>query len=482
MFGPVVALMGRPNVGKSTLFNCLLNSRAALVADAPGLTRDRRYGDWRVLGYRLQLIDTAGCPAEPTTLGRAMEKQTWQAVQEADLVLYLGDAQEGLTADDQDVLQQLRVAGQSMLLIVNKMDGVNPDYVLPEFNEPGAGQPLGISSTRSRGIQTLKTKIIERLIATGKLPTKPSWDLINPEDNNSQSTHRLKVAMIGRPNTGKSTLINQLLKQDRVVIGDAPGTTHDSIFIPLTRAGKQYTLVDTAGIRRRSKINQRDEGYSVAKSLESIKQVQVAVLLIDASEGLVEQDLHLLGYALRTGCALVIAVNKWDVADAEQRSYIKAQLDRRLRFATYVTSCFISALRGAGLRDFFKAVDTAGASTIQALSTVDLNKVLAERIQQHPPPIAAARRRIKLNYAHLGGRDPLVIIIHGNQVDAVPDAYRRYLENGFRQAFGLHGMPIKIEFKGGKNPYANRKNALTTRQINRRKRLMQHVKRPKKKV
>ena len=482
MFGPVVVLMGCPNVGKSALFNCLLNVRAALVADVPGLTRDRRYGDWRVLGYRLQLIDTAGFPAEPTRLGQAMEKQTWQAVQEADLVLYLGDAQKGLTADDQDALQRLRVDNQPMLLIVNKIDGVNLDYVWSEFNEPGAGQPLGISSTRKQGIQILKAKIIERLIAAGKLPAEPNWELANPEDDNDQSADRLKVAMIGRPNTGKSTLINQLLKQDRVVVSDTPGTTHDAIFIPFARGGKKYMLVDTAGVRRRSKINQCDEGYSVAKSLESIKQVQVVVLLIDASEGLVGQDLHLLGYALRTGRALVVAVNKWDVADAEQRSHVKAQLDRRLRFATYVTSCFISALRGAGLRDFFKAVDTAGASATQALSTVDLNKVLAAQIQQCPPPMGAARRRIKLSYAHLGGRDPLVIIVHGNQADAVPDAYRRYLENGFRKAFGLHGMPVKVEFRSGKNPYADRKNTLTPRQINHRKRLMQHVKRPKKKL
>lgn len=502
MSAPVVALIGRPNVGKSTLFNKLTRNRSALVANVPGLTRDRRYGLARFDNRDVTLVDTAGLPGDKTSLGTAMADQAWRAVTAADLSVHLCDGQEGLMLDDFVIIERLRSLSCPVLLVVNKIDGLNLDHILLEFSELGAGQPLAISASHSRGLQSLQAKVLECLFDLGvpateevKTPIAETAEtvetaettetVVRPDDEIApekmppvallSSPEALRVAMIGRPNVGKSTLVNRILEEDRLLVSDVPGTTHDSVFVPFERAGRLYTLIDTAGIRRRGKIHGAVEGFSVAQSLAVIRQAQVVLLLIDASEGLVEQDLHLLGQALQAGRALVLVVNKWDSLDKDRRLEVKTQLDRRLRFARYVQVRFISALKGYGVSSLYEALGEAAASAVQTLSTLQLTRALTEAVNQHPPPMVGGRR-IKLRYAHLGGREPPVVIIHGNQTGAVPESYRRYLESSFRETFGLQGTPVRVEFRANKNPYESKKNTLTTHQFNRRKRLIEHRK------
>lgn len=497
MLALVVALIGRPNVGKSTLFNRLTKTRSALVADVPSLTRDRRYGLVKLdddTEHSIVLVDTAGFSGAPTALSAAMTEQSWQAALAADLVIHLCDAREGVAPDDFEITKRLRHAGQPTLLVVNKVDGKHAGHALLEFFELGVGLPFGVSAVHGRGLRLLQTQMLELLgvpCTSTNADTGQQAQPAVPAAARSASAHAevafdnalpqgLRVTMIGRPNVGKSTLINCMLDQERVLVDAEAGTTHDAVFVPFKHAGQAYVLIDTAGIRRRSKIHQLEEGFSVVQSLSAIKQAQVVVLLIDATEGLVDQDVHLLGLALAAGRAAVLAVNKWDMPDAAQKEKIKAQIDRRFRFATYVDVVTISALRNRGLGRLYKSIQIAAQGILREFSTATLTRILEQQVQQHPPPVVH-RHRIKLRYAHLGGKAPPVIVIHGNQVDAVPDTYRRYLENGFRKALGLRGTPIKIEFRGSKNPYADRKNTLTSRQIQRRQRFIGHVKRTKRK-
>lgn len=477
MPSPVVILVGCPNTGKSTLFNRLIGSRKALVADVPGLTRDLRYDNFELSGQSITLVDTVGVPSIQTPLGQAAGKQTWQVIKKADLVLYIANARTGLNNHDLDTVSLLRKANQSILLVVNKIDGLDPNTAVSEFNELGMANPIAIAAIQRRGLIKLQDRMLARLVALGKLapaPSKPPDDSEAAEEP-QESDDSLRVALIGRPNVGKSTLINQLLQEERVLVSDEPGTTHDSVLIPFSRLNREYCLVDTAGIRRSRKIIRIEEAYSVAQSLESIKLATIVVLLIDASVGLVDQDLHLLGHIQHTGRPLVVAVNKWDAADQAQREQIKAQLDRKLQFARYVRKCFISALKGRGLSELFRAVNKVADLSRQSLSTAALTRVLMDKTEQHPPPLGARNRRIKLRYAHLGSQNPLMVVVHGTQVKSIPNSYKRFLENGFRDAFGLEGIPVRVEFRGSTNPYAGRKNTLTPSQIKSRKRLLKHV-------
>ncbi len=461
---PVIALVGRPNVGKSTLFNRLTHSRDALVANLPGLTRDRRYGEALLQGQRTILIDTGGIDGERSGVDAAAEAQSRQAIKEADLVLFLVDCHAGLTAADEAVGAELRRLGKKTLLVANKIDGANPDLILSEFHAMGLGDPQPIAAAHGRGLQSLIEAVLERL------PPQPEEPETPPAETG------VKIAVLGRPNVGKSTLVNRRLGEERVVVFDQPGTTRDSIYIPYERHGRRYTLIDTAGIRRRKNIDEAVEKFSIVKALQAIEDAHVVLLLVDARENLVDQDLHLLGTALEAGRAVVIVVNKWDGLDPEQRARIRSELERRLAFIDFARIHFISALHGTGVGELYKSIDEAYRAATRKLQTHKLTLLLQAAVVQHPPPVGGSGRRPKLRYAHAGGQNPPLIVIHGNQVDSIPESYRRYLERFFRARLHLSGTPIKVEFRGGENPYAERKNTLTERQLRKRRRLLEHVK------
>ena len=461
---PVIALVGRPNVGKSTLFNRLTRTRDALVADVPGLTRDRQYGDGRSGERAFIVIDTGGLSGDRESLDGLMAQQAWQAVAEADLVFFLVDGREGLTAADEIVAQALRRIGKPRLLVVNKTDGIDPDQATAEFHALGLGDPLPIAAVHGRGITALMQSAMVLLPAEGAMPA------VSVDDD------RIRVAVVGRPNAGKSTLINRILGEQRVLAFDQPGTTRDSIFIPFERDGVTYTLIDTAGVRRRSRVHEVVERFSVIKTLQAIDAAHVVVLVLDARSGIAEQDASLAGYIVEKGRALIVAVNKWDGLDSRARNRIREQLERRLPFADFATTCFISALHGTGVGELFPEINRAHASAMRELPTPLLTDILEQAVQAHQPPLVHGRR-IKLRYAHQGGRNPPVIVIHGNQTEQVPVPYRRYLVNVFRDVLKLAGTPVRVEFRTGGNPYKGRKNRLTPRQSKRRGRLMRHVKR-----
>jgi len=455
---PVIALVGRPNVGKSTLFNRLTKTRDALVADQPGLTRDRKFGEGRVGKHPYIVVDTGGLTGETEGVEELMEEQSWLAVEQADSVLFLVDARSGLTPEDHKIAKRLRKTGKHIILVVNKVDGLDADVVTAEFYQLGLGTPHGISSSHGRGVPALMQAVFE------------SMPLEDADEELDVSSKGIKIAIIGRPNVGKSTLVNRMLGEERVVAYDLPGTTRDSIYLPFERDGQDYTLIDTAGVRRRSRVNEVVEKFSVIKALKAIEDANVVIMLLDASEGITDQDASLLGFVLDAGRALVLAINKWDGLSIDQKDKVRRELEFKLPFLGFAKTHFISALHGSGVGDLYSSVDRAYASACKDFSTPELTRLLEELVMAHQPPLVKGRR-IKLRYAHQGGINPPIIVIHGNQTASVPDAYRRYLINAFLKHLKLEGTPMRLEFKSGKNPFAGRKNKLTSRQIEKRRRL-----------
>jgi len=460
---PVVALVGRPNVGKSTLFNRLTRSRAALVADFSGLTRDRHYGEGRVGDKPFIVVDTGGFePVAKTGILHQMARQTKQAIAEADVVIFLVDARAGLNAHDHDIGRLLRKLGQRAVLCVNKAEGMAHGSAIAEFHELGLGQPYAISAAHGDGIADLIEHALEGL---GQEPELEDYDADDAEPSAEALKsdffepvevvdHRIKLAIVGRPNVGKSTLINTFLGEERVIAFDMPGTTRDAIEIEFDRGGKKYTLIDTAGLRKRGKVFEAIEKFSVIKTLQAIEASNVVLLMIDAQQEVSDQDAHIAGFILETGRALVVAINKWDGLDSEQRERIQREFDRKLRFLSFARQHTISALRGQGVNAVLKSVNLAHAAAFTKLSTPRLTRELQAAVEQQPPPRKGIFRP-KMRYAHQGGQNPPLIIVHGNALDAISDSYRRYLEGRFRDAFELAGTPLRIEFKSSFNPYAD---------------------------
>ncbi|AYC31961.1 ribosome biogenesis GTPase Der [Pseudomonas cavernae] len=482
---PVIALVGRPNVGKSTLFNRLTRSRDAIVGDLSGLTRDRQYGEARWQGRTYIVIDTGGISGDEEGIDAKMAEQSLQAIEEADIVLFMVDARAGLSAADQMIGEHLRKRNKRSLLVANKIDNLDPDVARAEFSPMGLGDALPIAGAHGRGI----TQLLEAALGGFPKDDEEQEEAHAEEVAEGEEAKRIpgpsekdgiKIAIIGRPNVGKSTLVNRMLGEERVIVYDHPGTTRDSIYIPFEREGEKYTLIDTAGVRRRGKINEAVEKFSVVKTLQAIQDANVVIFVMDAREGVVDHDLNLLGFALETGRSLVIALNKWDGMEPGERDYVKTELERRLFFVDFADIHFISALHGTGVGHLYKSVQAAFKSAITRWPTSRLTQILEDAVQEHQPPLVNGRR-IKLRYAHLGGANPPLIVIHGNQVEAVPKSYSRYLENTYRRVLKLVGTPIRIEYKGGDNPYEGKKNTLTDRQVNKKRRLMSHHKKAEKK-
>lgn len=460
---PVIALVGQPNVGKSTLFNRLTRTRDALVADYPGLTRDRQYGRGQVGPRPYIVVDTGGIAGAPDGVEVGMQEQAMRAVQEAGIILFLVDARAGMSAADQQLADILRRLGKSLYLVVNKVDGTPADIAAADFFQLGLGEPWPIAATTGRGVDALMEAVLAPFVELEAAAAE--------EEGVPAEEQRLKVAVVGRPNVGKSTLVNRLLGEERVLVYDLPGTTRDSIFIPFDKDGERYTLIDTAGVRRRAQVHEAIEKFSVIKTLQAIEAANVVIMVVDAREGITEQDATLVGHVIEAGRAMVLAVNKWDGLDEAQKDQVRRHLDVKLSFLSFARTHMISALHGSNVGLLLDSVRKAYAAAMRKLPTPILNEILQDAIAAHAPPIVRGRR-IKLRYAHQGGQNPPIIVIHGNQTEHVPAMYRRYLINVFRREFELHGTPIRIEFKTGDNPYEGRKNTLTPRQIARRRRLM----------
>jgi len=439
---PVIALVGRPNVGKSTLFNRLTRSRDALVADLPGLTRDRHYGEGRVGERPFLVIDTGGFePVAKEGIMHEMAKQTKQAVVEADVVVFIVDGRQGLTPHDKTITDFLRKSGRSVMLVVNKSEGMKYTSVAADFYELGLGDPYVISAAHGDGVADLVEECIDIALVQ------------RPELGEDVEVARgIKIAIVGRPNVGKSTLVNTLLGEERVIAFDMPGTTRDSIEIPFEREGKQYTLIDTAGIRRRGKVFEAIEKFSVVKTLQSISEANVVLLLLDAQQDISEQDAHIAGFVLESGRALVVGVNKWDGLQSDRRDEIKMDLERKLNFLSFAKFHFISALKSSGIGPLMKSIDSAYAAAMANLTTPKLTRALIEAVE-HQQPRRKGSIRPKLRYAHQGGMNPPVVVIHGNALEGIEDNYKRYLEKHFRETFSLVGTPLRIEFRSSKNPF-----------------------------
>lgn len=463
---PVFALVGRPNVGKSTLFNRLTKTRDALVANYPGLTRDRKYGEGSMFGKRFMLIDTGGITGTEEGIDSIMAEQSMLAIQEADAVMLIVDSKVGLTPLDSHLAEYLREKECVVYLVANKIDGVNPDIASAEFFELGLKNIYPTTATHGRGVKNLMESVLE------------SFPESNQKDEDVRQEKGIKIAIVGRPNVGKSTLVNRILGEDRVIVFDEPGTTRDSVYIEYQREDTKYTLIDTAGIRKRKNVSLTVEKFSIVKTLQSIDDANVVVFLIDAQEGLVDQDMHLMGTIVDAGRALVIAINKWDGLNDYSKDRVKVQLDRRLHFVKFADLHYISALHGTGVGNLYKSIESSYASAIDKLSTNKLTLILQDAIIHHQPPLVRGRR-IKLRYAHAGGKNPPIIVIHGNQLDEIPSHYSRYLEKTFCRALDLHGTPVKIEYRSSENPYEGKKNKLTNRQISKKRRLMKYVKKKK---
>ena len=463
---PVIALVGRPNVGKSTLFNRLTRSRDALVANYAGLTRDRKYGEGSIEGRRFIVIDTGGISGEEEGIDSAMAGQSLLAIQEADIVLFMLDSRDGLTSADHMIAKHLRVNNKKTFLIANKIDGMDPDVALAPFYELGLGEIHPTTATHGRGVKSMMEAVLADIPET-------------LEDAVEDVATGIKIAIVGRPNVGKSTLVNRMLGEERVVVYDQPGTTRDSIYINYERFDKPYTLIDTAGVRRRKNVALSVEKFSIVKTMQAISDANVVVLVMDASEGVVDQDLHLMGSVIDAGRALVLALNKWDGLEDSHKQYVKNELERRLRFVDFANIHFISALHGTGVGNLYKSIEQAFHAATDKFSTNFLTRILEDAVREHQPPIVAGRR-IKLRYAHPGGHNPPIIVIHGNQTGEVPAHYVRYLEKTYRRVLNLHGTPIRIEFRTSENPFAGKKNELTARQYAKKRRLMEHATKKKK--
>lgn len=440
---PVIALVGRPNVGKSTLFNRLTRSRDALVADLPGLTRDRHYGEGRLGERPFLVIDTGGFePVAKEGIMHQMAKQTKQAVAEADIIVFIVDGRQGLTPHDKTITDFLRKSGRSVMLVINKSEGMKYTSVAADFYELGLGDPYVISAAHGDGVMDLVDESLN--LAFTQSPS---------ETDEQDTSHRgVKIAIVGRPNVGKSTLVNTVLGEDRVIAFDMPGTTRDSIEIPFEREGKHYTLIDTAGIRRRGKVFEAIEKFSVVKTLQSISEANVVLLLLDAQQDISEQDAHIAGFVLESGRALVVGVNKWDGLTSEKRDEIKMDLERKLSFLSFAKFHFISALKSTGIGPLMKSIDAAYIAAMADLTTPKLTRALIEAVE-HQQPRRKGSIRPKLRYAHQGGQNPPIVIIHGNALDSIEDNYKRYLERHFRETFSLTGTPLRIEFRSSKNPF-----------------------------
>ena len=466
---PVIALVGRPNVGKSTLFNKLTRSRDALVADLPGLTRDRKYGEGRMGERDYIVVDTGGISGDETGIDTVMAAQSLQAIDEADIVLFLVDARAGLNPADELIANHLRRREKKVYLVVNKTDGLDEDVARSDFFAMGLGDPLCIAAAHGRGVRQL----IDMTLDEAGVP------LPDPDAEDEEDDDNIKIAIVGRPNVGKSTLVNRMLGEERVVVFDHAGTTRDSIYIPYERDEQQYTLIDTAGVRRRRQVTEAVEKFSVIKTLQAINDANVVIAVIDARDGVTEQDLHMLGFVIDSGRALVVALNKWDGMTPDERDKVKSQVDRRLEFASFARFHFISAKHGTGVGDLYRSVNEAYKFAFKKWSTNALTKLLEDVVADHQPP-SVKNRRIKLRYAHQGGSNPPIIVVHGNQTDSLPGSYKRYLENRFLKFLKVRGTPLRFEFRTGDNPFAGKVNRLTPRQLAKKERSRQHIKDMKK--
>jgi len=460
---PVIALVGRPNVGKSTLFNRLTRSRDAIVADYPGLTRDRQYGYGKLGPIPYLVIDTGGVAGGESGIEEAMVDQSVRALKEADVAIVLVDGRAGVTAADEHVADLARRNAKQTWLAVNKSEGLDQDIAASEFHALGLGNPVAISAAHGDRVAAL----IESVLAGFDAPE-------TDEEGVDEEDKPLRIAVVGRPNVGKSTLANRLLGEDRLVVFDQPGTTRDSVAVPFERNDRHYLLIDTAGIRRKSRVREAVEKFSIIKALQAIEDAQVVVAVLDAREGVTEQDVSLLGLVLERGRALLVVINKWDELSAVARKHVRDELDRRLPFLEFAERMTISALHGTAVGDVLPAVERAFRAAMRDMSTTELTRELEAAVTAHPPPMVRGRR-IRLRYAHQGGRNPPVIVIHGNQTERLPESYRRYLVNRFRKAFKLKGTPVRLRFKTGDNPYRGKRNKLTPRQERKRKRMLKHV-------
>ncbi len=460
---PVIALIGRPNVGKSTLFNRLTRSRDALVADYPGLTRDRQYGFGKLGPIPYLVIDTGGVAGGEVGIQEAMVGQSVRALQEADAAIIMVDGRSGLTAADEHVASLARKHARKTWLAVNKAEGLDADLASGEFHGLGLGEPIAVSAAHGDRIAALMDAVLS------------DFEADSPDDDVDDDDKELRIAVIGRPNVGKSTLANRLLGEERLVVFDQPGTTRDSVAVPFERNDRKYLLIDTAGIRRKARVHEAIEKFSIIKALQAIEKAQVVIAVLDAQDGVTEQDVSLLGLVLERGRALVVVINKWDGLSAYERKRIRDELDRRLPFLDFAERITISALHGTAVGDLLPAVERAFRAANSDLTTSELTRELESAVMEHAPPLVRGRR-IRLRYAHQGGRNPPVIVIHGNQTEKLPEAYRRYLINRFRKVFKLKGTPVRLSFKTGKNPFKGKRNKLTPRQERSRKRLMKRVK------
>jgi GTP-binding protein len=465
---PVIALIGRPNVGKSTLFNRLTRSRDALVADFPGLTRDRQYGFGKLGPVPYLVIDTGGVAGGEVGINELMVEQTVRALQEADVAIVMVDGRSGLTAADEHVAELARRHAKSSWLAVNKAEGLDSAIASSEFHALGVGDPVAISAAHGERISALMDEVLAPFF------DDQSGRSDEPEAD-TDTGQALRIAVIGRPNVGKSTLINRLVGDDRLVVFDQPGTTRDSVAVPFERDGKNYVLIDTAGVRRKARVHEAVEKFSVIKALQAMERAQVVIAVLDAQEGVTEQDVSLMGLIVERGRALVVVANKWDGLAPDQKRHVRNELDRRLPFLEFAERMTISALHGTAVGDLLPAAERAYKAATRDLATAELTKVLEDAVNAHAPPLIRGRR-IRLRYAHQGGRNPPVIVIHGNQTKRLPEAYRRYLINRFRKEFHLQGTPVRLSFKTSENPFRGRRNKLTPRQERKRRRMMKHVK------